>query len=216
MRDASRTDRFGAGSHLSSDLLIRAIDDELSGAETVSVESHLAQCEGCRQKHQELRVASLKFEGMIAGVAVQLPGGRDQLIDQLEKCEHERLSRTPRDVARRFGWGMAIAATLAIGVLFIPKRENSVKSGSANIVESQAAFEVDGESFVALPYSNPALPMNSSHIVQMQVPVSSLTDAGIVFEPIANEVLRPDDSVLADVLLGMDGQPLGVHVLGMQ
>jgi hypothetical protein len=75
---------------------------------------------------------------------------------------------------------------------------------------------VDGESFIPLPYSNPDLPIAAHRIVQMQVPVSSLADAGVHFEAISSEVSSGDESVLADVLLGIDGQPLGIHVLGAQ
>jgi hypothetical protein len=83
-------------------------------------------------------------------------------------------------------------------------------------IQSGASFEVDGETFVALPYSNPDLPLTAPHIVRMQVPVASLADAGITFEPVSSEVSSPDRSVLADVLLGIDGQPLGVHVLNAE
>jgi len=47
--------------------------------------------------------------------------------------------------------------------------------------------------------------------------VSSLSDIGIVLEPVVSRVSRPDDaSVLADVLVGSDGQPRGVHVLSTE
>jgi hypothetical protein len=81
------------------------------------------------------------------------------------------------------------------------------------VAASTGAFEIDGETFISLPFSNPDLPVNARRIVQMQVPVSSLAEAGIVVEPIANRVAQPDYSVLADVLLGLDGQPLAVHVV---
>jgi hypothetical protein len=50
----------------------------------------------------------------------------------------------------------------------------------------------------------------------MQVPVSSLADVGIGLDPVANDVLSQDRSVLADVLLGADGQPMGVHVVSWE
>src|SRR5579884_1466361 len=91
------------------------------------------------------------------------------------------------------------------------------QSPAVRAPEAQSnAFEVAGELFSPLPYSNPDLPIGAPHIVRMQVPVSSLSDAGIVFEPVSNQTLTADSSVLADVLLGMDGQPLGVHVLGVE
>ena len=50
----------------------------------------------------------------------------------------------------------------------------------------------------------------------MQVPVSSLTAAGIVFEPVSIGASSADRTVLADLLIGTDGQPLGVHILGVE
>jgi len=67
-----------------------------------------------------------------------------------------------------------------------------------------------------LPYSNPDLPASAPRIVQMQVPVSSLANIGISMEPAVNEILNQDRTVLADVLLGADGQPLGVHVVSWE
>ena len=120
---------------------------------------------------------------------------------------------------RRFGWGMAIAATLAIGIIVAPKQKVAATRGPAAAQVAPAvssAIEIDGETFVALPYSNPDLPAAAPRIVQMQVPVSSLADIGIGSDLVANEVLNQDRTVLADVLLGADGQPLGVHVVSWE
>jgi hypothetical protein len=123
---------------------------------------------------------------------------------------------------RRFGWGMALAATLALGIILAPKPK-SYSGESAQQAASlpgtgaaSSAIEVDGETFIALPYSNPDLPVSAPRIVQMQVPVSSLTDVGIAVEPVANDLLNQDRAVLADVLLGADGQPMGVHVVSWE
>jgi hypothetical protein len=117
----------------------------------------------------------------------------------------------------RFGWGMAIAATLALGILVAPRaKHTAAETQTSSIAVPSNALEVDGESFVALPYSNPDLPVSASRIVQMQVPVSSLADVGIALEPVSSRVSGEDRSVLADVLIGADGQPLGVHVLGLE
>jgi len=48
------------------------------------------------------------------------------------------------------------------------------------------------------------------------VPVSSLADIGLGLEQVASEVSNQDRTVLADVLLGADGQPLGVHVVSWE
>jgi hypothetical protein len=124
---------------------------------------------------------------------------------------------------RRFGWGMAIAATLAVGIILAPRQKVYSPEGArqtASTPETSAAvssaIEVDGETFIALPYSNPDLPVSAPRIVQMQVPVSSLTDIGIALDPVTNDALNQDRSVLADVLLGADGQPMGVHVVSWE
>jgi hypothetical protein len=102
-----------------------------------------------------------------------------------------------------------------VGILIVPKHRDEPKPSSAAISMTDS-LEVDGETFIALPYSNPDLPLGASHIVQMQVPLSSLADIGIVLEPVANEISGVDRSVLADVLVGTDGQPLGVNVLSFE
>lgn len=204
--------------HLKDDLLVRSIDDELSGSETVLVASHLAACEQCRQKHQQLRGFSAGLESLVAALAPQAAiDERSNLGHALELRETAARQPAVPSVLRRFGWGMAMAATLAIGIMLGPQWKRYFPAGNASQAEqSTASFEFDGETFVALPYSNPDLPLTAPHIVQMQVPVSSLADAGIVFEPVSGEVPTPDRSVLADVLLGIDGQPLGVHVLSAE
>jgi|GEM_PF-2371171 len=206
--------------HLSSDLLLRSIDDELTGAESTLVQSHLSQCEECRRECQELRLVSARMESLVSEVVVEHSNAARECLAARLKDDGQRpavLPQSSEKVLRRFGWGMAIAATLAVGITLFPIRRVQ-KFNTPQITGSSAAtaFEVDGESFVALPYSNPELPVSASHIVEMQVPVSSLMDAGILFEPVSNEVSASDGSVLADVLLGMDGQPVGVHVLGPQ
>jgi hypothetical protein len=120
---------------------------------------------------------------------------------------------------RRFGWGMAIAATLALAIVLAPRQRIPSQQGAhaqTNAAAMASSIEVDGETFIALPYSNPDLSANAPTIVQMQVPASSLADIGIAVEPVTNEILNQDRSVLADVLLGADGQPLGVHVVSWE
>lgn len=205
--------------HLTHDLLVRMMDDELSGGESMLVESHLSRCEECEQRYHELRSVSIRVESAVTAFAPESSSRhRDLLSQALELREHQAALPRQRKTLRRFGFGMAIAATLAVGALLGPQWTHRAKVGGviAQAAQGGGAFEVDGERFVALPYSNPDLPLSASHIVQMQVPVSSLVDAGIVFEPVSRQVSAPDRSVLTDVLLGIDGQPLGVHVLDIE
>ena len=206
-----------ANDHLSNGLLVRFIDDELPPAKAAEAENHLAHCSSCSQRYAELRRVSSSFDGFIESLRPAYQATeREELGSKLDHVNARAISRTASKPGRKLGWwGLAAAAALAVGVLYLPPsgqlRENGKAAPEAK--ESASAFEIDGETFVSLPFSNPELPVNARRIVQMQVPVSSLAAAGIVVEPIANQVAQPDRSVLADVLLGLDGQPLAVHVV---
>jgi anti-sigma factor RsiW len=201
--------------HLANDVLIRALDDELAPKEAALVESHLSGCEECNRRSAGFRSLSGHIESFVASEPESRVAEREVLVRKLESQAPRVLVR-PRSskLTRTIGWAMALAASLAVIAILSPRSNRPAKPTSVAIAQVQSGtVEVDGESFISLPYSNPDLPAAAAHIVQMQVPVASLTAAGIVFEPVSNGAPGSDRSVLADVLLGMDGQPLGVHVL---
>lgn len=208
-----------ADGHLANGFLVKFIDDELSTAEAREAQDHLSQCPSCSHRYAELRKVSSSIDGFIESLRPAFDvSERQELASKLDRASGMRRSHRPVRPVRRFGlWGLAAAASLAIGVLYLPSafpfRPETKTAQSSK--ETTGAFEIDGETFVSLPFSNPELPVNARRIVQMQVPVSSLADAGIVLEPIASQVAQPDRSVLADVLLGLDGQPLAVHVVNV-
>lgn len=208
--------------HISDDQLVRAVDDELSSAELVRVELHLGECAVCKRRYDDLRVLSLDIESAV----VNVPSGafesdRRQLLERLDAAT----ARPRQAPISREAFGMRwlpVAAALLAGVVWMMHGlygHHGSRLDELAKVQPQTAsseIEVDGESFVSLPYSNPDLPLAAPHIVQMEVPVSSLQDAGLVLEPVASDGSESDRSVLADVLFGMDGQPIGVHVVGLQ
>jgi hypothetical protein len=203
--------------HPAEALLIQAVDDELPTADALEVNAHLSACEHCKRRYQALLDLSATIESALGAPHIEVSQEqRTRLERQLESREVTAPVPSTSQVLRRLSWAAAIAAALAFLLMFVPQWKRTAKTNSPAAAIQPSAFEVDGESFVALPYSNPDLPLNASHIVQMQVPVSSLADAGIVFEPISNEMSASDRSVLADVLLGIDGRPLGIHVLNAE
>src|SRR5581483_793237 len=185
--------------------------------EASAVEQHLNACVECRQKYHDLSRVSKSLENFVGSISPKFAEAERETLALLLKTEISTAKR-PQRAFQRLGWGMALAASLAIGLILTPqfKHTKTKISRTQEAQQSAASLEVDGETFVPLPYSNPDLPIASHHIVQMQVPVSSLADAGVHFEAISNEVSSGNDSVLADVLLGIDGQPLGVHVLSVE
>jgi hypothetical protein len=204
------------GGHLTSALLVKAMDAELTSGEAASAMEHLAQCEECREKYESFHRLSSVIETGVAAVPVDHSSSdRESLRQRLEARQTaQHPGQTPERVLWRFGWGMAIAASIALGIVMAPRNKSTAdKQHSVQPASVANAIEVGGESFVALPYSNPDLPVNESRIVEMQVPVSALNDMGIVLESVSNRESVSERSVLADVLMGTDGQPLGVHVL---
>jgi len=203
--------------HLTNELLVRSMDGELIEAEEACVQEHLAQCGECRHKYEEFQHTSIAVHSGLAAVPVANSfGERENLQQKLEARQAIRQTKpTPERVMRRFGWGMAIAASLALAIVMMPKHKK--ESNAKQIVQAATtlanAIEAGGETFIPLPYSNPDLPVNASRIVEMQVPVSALSEAGIIVEPVSSRATVSDRSVLADVLMGTDGQPLGVHIL---
>ena len=203
--------------HLTNELLVRSIDGELIEAEEACVQEHLARCGECRQKYDEFQHTSIAVQSGLAAIPVANSfGERENLQQTLETRQAARQStQTPERVMWRFGWGMAIAASLALAIVVMPKHKNESKT--KEIVQAATtlvnAIEAGGETFIPLPYSNPDFPVNASRIVEMQVPVSALSDAGIIVEPVSSRATVSERSVLADVLMGTDGQPLGVHIL---
>jgi anti-sigma factor RsiW len=208
-------------SHLSQDLILRMLDDELPTAARLECENHLAACEPCRQEVACLDDLSLRIETAVHSAEMpDMSAARKELQTALQPAP--ALAQNPGKIMRRFGWGMGIAATLAFGILLAPRHDLSPQPEMATETQVASAtqsgtIEVDGETFSPVPSSNSDLSTAAPHIVQMQVPVSSLADIGIVLEPVTNRASAESErSVLADVLVGADGQPRGVHVLGFE
>ena len=206
--------------HLNTELLVRALDDELTSSERIEAESHLATCSECQANYRELGVLSVNFEAFVAERPVPPVGAerRDLEQDLIRREFGAATGSNLRQWPRPASFILAIAASVIFALLFLPRTPQKEGGGKAFVSGefSPSTFEADGETFVSLPYSNASLPMNAHHVVRMQVPVSSLLDAGVIFEPISNEVTSGDRSVLADVLLGVDGEPLGVHVVSSE
>lgn len=206
-----------ASGHLTNEVLIRFLDEEMSAGEATQIEAHLTVCEECKARYRELGAISVRVEGLVSAVPASIAAEeRELLASQMQRSKTAESPRRFAHYASRAGWSLAVAAGLALALVFLPARHEANVSPMPGAVDTgrPQTFQVSGETFVALPYSNAELPMSAPHIVEMQVPVSSLSEAGVIFEPVSLEQANPDRAVLADVLFGTDGEPLGVHVIG--
>ena len=77
------------------------------------------------------------------------------------------------------------------------------------IVASQKKREkvpVEEEVFLPLPYSDPALPVDDSLVLRVELTAEALSVAGV---PVMNAQIG--EPILADVLFGLDGQPRAIR-----
>jgi hypothetical protein len=211
--------------HLSSDLLIRMLDGELPRNEALRVRAHLSSCPECKASYAGWGNLSTDIELWVQSLSStpSIPA-RNELICKLSERElavpAERSQDKPvvpitggkKLTPRHYGWIAAIAAAIVLAFTIIPRETQVFSRPSYRSSQVAATVEVNGEMFTLLPYSDPELPMSAPRIVEMQVPEASLAAAGLPVDPLGS-ALRSDRTVLADVLLGIDGQPLGVHVL---
>lgn len=197
--------------HLADEFLVRAVDDELSVAERVELEEHLARCAACHGLLRELGALSIYVEHAVSNtpVAIRLDD-EAALLSRLEGVQRQTRQAAAR-TSFALRWAAAAAAIACAFIVPLAVHHRAPAGHIASAAVGPISFDVDGETFVALPYSNPDLPLDSARIVQMQVPVSSLADAGIMVGPLSQTAL--DSSVLADILMGEDGEPRAVHVI---
>lgn len=149
------------------DLLVRAVDKELSSSEAEWVPAHIAACPECRRECEAIENVSLRIEAAVNRSAVlENSADREFLVAHVTQQHRVKpIRHAPEKVMRRFGWGMAIAATLALGIIVAPRQKPPRTDGAPTeqaMGTVSNAIEVDGETFVALPYSNPDLPDRKS------------------------------------------------------
>ena len=191
--------------HLTDSELILALDGELGAVESEAVRAHLAACAACRERSAEFEAVSARIFGL-------------------------HLERRPR-VRRRAWWiPAAVAAAVALIWLAIPRQHPQQPPAHAAVfaagpqlvapaevkrspqpvarVAKRAVRPVEQVSpFVALPFSNDALPLDDAPIVRVELPVDSLRLASSL--NVEGNVVG--GRVTADVVLGLDGQPRAIR-----
>jgi hypothetical protein len=215
--------------HLSRETLVRVFDGELSTAERLEIDVHLSECEQCLDAFDQVAELSNNIAQLMDGMSVAKPRqARERLAEKMTAiAAPQQRDRTSKKLML---WAAAAVALLALvaglGLHSIdkspPARTAVLKpvtgqgiskdAGPSLSVKKGVTTPVAGSaelSFIRLPYSNPALPIESEQIVRVNMRLSDLASTGVV-------KMTPQGSdtwVQADVLLGMDGEPYGIHVL---
>jgi hypothetical protein len=229
--------------HLTSGLLIRALDGELDVSQRLAVEQHLSVCEQCISEFERWSDLSSEVNRSIEAT-VRVPGEAREAL--AAKLIQEPRPASPRAHALRWLWPVAAAAVLAIAAILMrhdrapqpaahsvskpdppsiatpaTKQAENPNAEHPNIIADRTrrkpvrtaravvAANVPGPSFIRLPYSNPALPLDDADVIRVRMRLSSLTNAGVIHVMPGT----PDNWVQADVLLGIDGEPSGIRLV---
>lgn len=90
-----------------------------------------------------------------------------------------------------------------------PVKRRTVLARNKAAEKSNSTAGTAAVGFWPLPYSDPALPVDSADVLRVRVRLSALTAAGVV----TGAPISDDPWVQADVLLGADGEPRGIRLL---
>ncbi len=208
--------------HLSEDLIARAVDDELTPAERLFAERHLAMCAACRQKRREWAEVAERVQDLVLEHEPVVPANaRQRLMSVLEHRGpvHSVLVRQEAPAWWKWGGVAALAASLAFAFSLPPVRAHlgqlwnpvghSAQTATTNSAANQQVMDEPERSFIPLPYSGVALAEGEEEIVRVQMPVSALANEGII----PPGAYAENSWVDADLLLGLDGQPQGIRLV---
>ncbi len=174
--------------HLSDEILLRALDGELPPGMR-GVQSHLDQCDECRSRVAVLQDTS----DAVLGYSMQLSGSRaggNQRNELLAALAGRPPLRTPRrHIAKPAIAGLLLTAAAAILLSIGVRRPASVRSD-----------------FIRLPYSDENLSAEGSVVLEVEVPRTALLLAG-------TPVPATGDRVKAEVMVGADGLARAIRFL---
>jgi hypothetical protein len=186
--------------HLSEASLILLLDGELAEDERALAESHVSGCAGCHAR-------MARFRRVSAGIVA--------------------LHHAPRPARRPARWWwLAPAAAAALALVWQwrpvapppamemprvvlrtpPAPLPGEPAALVRAVNKVAPRPAPPRPFIDLPFSDQSLPLDAAPIVRMSIPVESLRLASIR----VNGHFQ-GERVLADVVLGLDGQPRAIR-----
>lgn len=215
-------------SHPPGAKLLLALDGELLPDEAASIARHVERCPVCyAQWEQWRRIAERILDYHNGTLQARVPPMR------LPLPHVEAGSRRARAKARVLAAiSGAAAALVCLAWLFaradrpaqMPQRATAAAPVVAALPPALpqqqavrhrrpqprrvAARASDNPSFLALPFSDDALPIRDATVVRVQLPVEELRLTGLVVEG-----AEAAATVQADVLLGIDGLPRGIRLV---
>jgi hypothetical protein len=206
--------------HVSQQDLLLAYDGELPPDRQETVHAHARSCPQCREQWLNLADLSQRV------VAVQCPKVRfrpqEAAVEALlSRLDSEPVHRGTHWTSHLTGRSLAVANTLAAVAVAITcivlapsiNRRSVVHVPSAGI---QAPLTEEMESavppgYVSLPYADPALPLDDSEVLPVELSAEDLELMGLSASDASGDATR--DRVQAEILIGMDGWPRAIRIV---
>lgn len=209
--------------HIPDGLLAKAVDEELTLDERLFVERHLAACPTCRERRRQWAELSDRVQDCVLAAPVSVP---DLSRECLAASVGVPASASPAEVRRRrwilprAGAAAAVACLVVLGSAGVfwkigpwAGKRLDLSANRAAVVDDPRGDEGD---FIPLPYSADAVP-DADRIVRVELPVSDLEEEGILPAGVDSAAVYGaaygDGWVLADVAVGLDGQPAGIRLV---
>ena len=196
--------------HPSEAMLVLALDRELEPREIEAIHRHVEACESCREildRYQRLSQGIVDYHRSM------------------------RVPRPQRRYASRYVAAAAAVLVLATSAWYLTRNDRPAPQARQLAAEvpppakpAAPALPVKQEvqhrrrytqtvaattpSFIALPFSDSALPLTDARVVRARIPVEELRLTGLTVEPAPAGAL-----VEAEVLLGIDGLPRGIRFI---
>jgi anti-sigma factor RsiW len=223
-------------SHPTDARLVLALDGELEACEAAIVGEHVAVCQACREKCAHWSLMSQRI-GEYHRNFLPIPQS-NTFAEQLDRLLADgkpaalrswwQILTSPRAVAAFasvafallvLAWNLTRPSAVpmpryvAVRTAQDPPRLNPalvptpVAHNSTRRRRAQVA-PVDVDSFIALPYSDAALPLSGATTLRVQLPVEDLWLAGVMVDS-----GRAGAIVQADIIMGMDGLPRAMRLV---
>jgi hypothetical protein len=199
----------------------------MAAEERLELDAHMEHCQACAdESERQTRLSAAMGALAMRNAKFQMP----PQVEQALLAEFVAVRRVPR---RRFVYGVlggAVAAILAVvwwmgsrpapqvapvvAVSVPPPLQATplatVGAAPKHLRQIARPAKKPDRPFIAIPYTLPLEPWERAEVMRMDLPVAALIAAGY-----PTGMMDPTGSARADVLVGQDGSPRAIRLVGI-
>ena len=201
--------------HVSSQDLLLAYDGELPPDRQEYVHAHARSCPECRE--QWIQLADLSQDVAV----LQCPEVEFRPEEAAVASLVARIGSGPEASRRRWAPSLAVANTLVAVAVAITCMIVLPSIGRAPVKYAHTAMALPQSAedqepavpagYVSLPYADPALPIDDSEVLPVELTAEDLALMGLSSGDAAGDATQ--DRVQAEILIGMDGWPRAIRIV---